>query len=468
MWFNSLSYLYIFLLGAAVSYYLVSILCKKSLVQWWLIALSMLFYVYWNPVYIWLLTASILWNFLAAKFLQTKNVLPVAILGNLALLGYFKYANFFVDSLNTAFDYGWMFHEVILPLAISFFTFQQIAYLVDVHRKQLPPVLFREYVLFVSFFPQLIAGPIVRHHELIPQLRTLKKPQSKDIAIGLTLLGIGLWKKMVMAGAMSAIADPLFAAAHTQDQIGMTGSWLAAVAFGLQIYCDFSGYTDMAIGSAQLFGIRLPENFLSPYKSVTIREFWHRWHRTLSRFLRDYLYIPLGGSKHGQVLTVRNLMITMLLGGLWHGANWTFVWWGAVHGIALIVAYLWQKTRFSLPPPLAWTCTMLSVTSAWILFRSTSLSEAILLYKGMLGLQGAGAPLAFEDITRITGVMFMIVLLPNMQQWLAPMRKEPPDTAPSISLYFRPNFATGLIVGVLALWSVSLIDTVTPFIYFSF
>ncbi len=270
---------------------------------------------------------------------SVRGALVVGIAFNLGTLGYFKYFNFFVETANVVFNAGFNFDEIILPLAISFFTFQQITFLVDAYRGKACDYNFLHYALFVTFFPQLIAGPIVHHAEMMPQFLKRKTGglSNASIAVGGSIFLLGLFKKVVLADNVAAYATPVFAAASAGQELTLIESWGGVLAYTFQLYFDFSGYSDMAIGLARMFGIVLPLNFNSPYKAASIIDFWRRWHMTLSRFLRDYVYFPLGGSLRGRMKRHINLMITMLLGGLWHGAGWTFVVWGGLHGIYLMI-----------------------------------------------------------------------------------------------------------------------------------
>ena len=341
MIFNSLLYLYIFLPVAVAGFVLIGKLYERRMQILWLTAMSFLFYGWWNPSYLGLLIVSILWNFSISSLLQTRKIRSILFMGialNIGLLTYFKYMNFFVDSLHHALGMSLQFQSIALPLGISFFTFQQIAFLTDTYRGEDTKTTWSDYCFFISFFPQLIAGPIVRHSEFFPQIASSKfgKVQSSFMALGISMIVVGLLKKEVLADTFGLMADPAFTIATTGGIPTFGKAWMATLAYPFQLYFDFSGYTDMALGSAYLFGIQLPQNFTSPYRSKNIREFWQRWHRTLSNFLRDYLYIPLGGNRKGAARQGINIMITMVLGGLWHGAAWGFVVWGGLHGMLII------------------------------------------------------------------------------------------------------------------------------------
>ncbi|HIF08546.1 MAG TPA: MBOAT family protein [Sneathiellales bacterium] len=389
MLFHSQIFLLLFLPAALLAYYALAARGRSGV--WWLIAASFVFYGYWDARLLPLLAGSITVNWMFAQWVTAenspvfikRNLMPLGIALNLLVIGVFKYADFFADTV------AWVNGDtraplaIILPLGISFFTFQQISYLADLKRGAAPRYQFSDYALYVSFFPQLIAGPIVRHNEFIFQLAhdPLRTGTAKRLSQGGILLLVGLLKKVFVADRMALLADPVFARAAAGDIISSAEAWLANFAFGLQIYFDFSGYSDMAIGLALMFGFTLPINFNAPYSATSIREFWRRWHMSLSRFLRDYLYIPLGGSRLGVTRHVTALMLTMLLGGLWHGANWTFVAWGGVHGLALGVNMVWERfSGMRIPRPVGWCFTLLFVFLAWILFRAESFDAAVNLY----------------------------------------------------------------------------------------
>ncbi len=357
---------------------------------------SLFFYAWWNPIYLCLLSFSIIINYLIGYWLThtTKSndlyikkwLVIVGIVINLSLLAYFKYSQFFIDNLNSLFEIELSIHPIILPLAISFFTFQQISYIVDVSKNSDTHYSFSDYILYVTFFPQLIAGPIVRHDVLIPQFSAPYAHQQKSpwIARGFTLFILGLFKKVVLANGLEDISSPYFESLLSGSNAHFIGSWQAALAFTFQIYFDFSAYSDMAIGLALMFGFIIPDNFNIPYSSFHIQEFWRRWHISLSNFLRDYLYIPLGGNRFGLMRQMQALTITLFLGGLWHGASWSFVAWGLLHGMALGLHVLWQKAGFRLAKPIAWLLLFLFLVFTWILFRIQDFSIAINMMHSML------------------------------------------------------------------------------------
>ncbi|HHU95002.1 MAG TPA: MBOAT family protein [Alcaligenaceae bacterium] len=380
---------------------------KKRLIiggKVWLTLASFLFYGYWNINYIPLLMASILFNFIvggATSPYQThinlnnqkrKWVLGVGIVGNLLLLGYFKYANFFINNLNALSGSEFHLHHIILPLGISFYTFTQIAFLVDSYQGKAKEYDLINYALFVTFFPHLIAGPILHHTEMMSQFKSRWTlcVRYRNILMGLFIFSIGLFKKVMIADIFAIWADAGFSPGASHH---FFSAWATSLSYTFQLYFDFSGYCDMAIGAALMFNIWLPLNFNSPYKAYDIQDFWRRWHITLGRYLRDYLYIPLGGNRSGMPRMYANLFITFLLGGLWHGASWMFVMWGALHGSALIIHRLWKKAGYTLPKTVAWLITFLFVNITWVFFRANSMDDAWRILKGMVdvaSIQGVG------------------------------------------------------------------------------
>ncbi len=379
-----------------------------------LVGASLFFYGAWKPVYLLLLVASIGANFslglLMEKPHRRRRIGMLGVALNLALLGYFKYTNFVFDSVHALTGAPLPLVNVVLPLGISFFTFQQIAYLVDVMRGARVERDIVSYTLFVSFFPHLIAGPLVHHAEMIPQFKRGRTLRSSLLAArGLAIFAAGLFKKVVIADNLAQFVSPVFAHLDAGGNVTMSWAWLSTLAYTLQIYFDFSGYSDMAIGLALLFGIRLPVNFRSPYKAASIIDFWRRWHITLSRFLRDYLYIPLGGNRRGEPRRYLNLMLTMLLGGLWHGAGWNFLIWGGLHGVYLSVNHLWQKWRGAAKAPAAdhlaavisWALTFFAVVIAWVFFRAKTAAGAWAMLGALFGFGGGSSAYVSSGILRV-------------------------------------------------------------------
>jgi D-alanyl-lipoteichoic acid acyltransferase DltB (MBOAT superfamily) len=419
MLFNSPEFIFGFLPAALLGFFLAARL-SASLALTWLTAASVVFYGWWNIDWVPLMLASIGFNFLAGRAIciriaaagseppgrPSAKVWVIAAVGvNLAALVYFKYAAFLVNSVADLAGSPLRWPAGELPLGISFFTFTQIAFLVDVYQRKAADFSPLRYGLFVTYFPHLIAGPILHHREMMPQFERddIFRFSAARLSDGMVMFILGLFKKTVLADTFGSYASPAFAAAGTHA-LSLFASWGAALSYALQIYFDFSGYSDMAIGLALMIGIRLPMNFQSPYKAKNIAEFWRRWHMTLSRFLRDYLYIPLGGNRQGLARQQTNLMITMLLGGLWHGAGWTFVVWGGLHGLYLLVYHAWRRVAGHLglggspawvadvTAPFAWLSTFLAVVVAWVFFRAPDLPSALSILRGMAGWHGAQLP----------------------------------------------------------------------------
>lgn len=369
-----------------------------------------------------ILLGSIAVNYILGRKLQSQEIkgvqaslwLSLGVCINLGLLFYFKYAFFLQEFFRSTYSISFGFQKLVLPLAISFFTFQQIGYLVDIYRE--PKELrytFVDYALFISFFPQLIAGPIVQHKETVPQFSKSSNLsiQFPNISQGLFLFTLGLSKKVLIADSLAPWVKQGFDQA---EHLSTAAAWITSLSYTFQLYFDFSGYTDMALGLALLFNIRLPENFNSPYKALDIQSFWRRWHITLSQFLRVYLYIPLGGNRKGEIRTYVNVYITFLLGGIWHGAGWTFIIWGTLHGIATIIHRIWKKhSPWSLPPYFAWFLTFQFINLTWVFFRARTLDDAFKVLRGMCGLtwQTNRGPVfhgASEELTAFTKVMNLL------------------------------------------------------------
>jgi alginate O-acetyltransferase complex protein AlgI len=464
----------------------------------WLVVASLFFYGWWNPAYLILIAGSMILNYALGRWLRARRdhpgpLLLLGVTANLGVLGYYKYAGFFVTNVNQLLGAGWTVPAIVLPLGISFFTFTQIAYLLDCCREDAPQGGFWEYWLFVTFFPHLLAGPIVHHRELMPQFTRpdVFQVNWENVAAGFTMFTVGLFKKVVLADNLARFAIPVFSAAERSVPLSLVEGWGGTLAYTFQLYFDFSGYSDMAIGLSLLFGIRLPRNFNSPYKARSIIDFWRRWHITLSRFLRDYLYIPLGGNRLGETRRLVNLFLTMLLGGLWHGAGWTFVAWGALHGLALVVNHGWHALRgapragaqsSAARHALAVAGTFLVVVAGWVLFRAESFTAALKLYAAMAGSNGLGlAKYSANDLARwdhgfgfIVAGALIVWCLPNSQQFMRRHRPtlEPPEPADEEA---RPrwlvhSFTLGwcVLMGVLAAYAIIGISRGGEFLYFNF
>jgi D-alanyl-lipoteichoic acid acyltransferase DltB (MBOAT superfamily) len=402
MLFNSYGFLLVFLPLTWSIYFLLNKYTSFESGKFFLLLASVVFYSWWNPVYVFLLLFTILFNFVVGrqvsnnKTLFTKKALLVlGVTVNLSLLAYYKYCNFFIDNANSVLNTSFSMREIILPLGISFISFQTIAFLVDCYKGQTKEYNLVNYSLFVTFFPQLIAGPIVHHGEMLPQFaqKENKYINYENLLRGSMLVMLGLVKKVVIADTFAIWANNGFDIATT---LNFAEAWITSLSYTFQLYYDFSGYCDMAVGVGLMFNIRIPFNFNSPYKARGIADFWRRWHITLSRFLRDYLYIPLGGNKKGFGRELSNLLIVFVLGGLWHGAAWTFVFWGFLHGAAIIVERLFRLMKIKLPVFVSWLLTFTFVNAAWVFFRADSWADAIKVLKGMVGLNGIVLPESLE------------------------------------------------------------------------
>ena len=471
MLFNSHAYLIYFLPIAALGFF-----AFGERPRWavrWLVVASLFFYGWWNPAHLPLIAGSIVGNFWIARRIQhsahRRGWLVAGVAANLALLGIFKYADFLLRTLAQVGAMPLVQLDLALPLGISFFTFTQIAFLVDVSRDKAREPSFDNYALFVTFFPHLLAGPIIHHSEMMPQFASTsnKRVAWENVAAGMFLLAIGLAKKVFLADPLVPLVAAGFDHAASVDA---AQAWISALAYTLQIYFDFSGYTDMALGAALIFNIRLPINFDSPYRSLDLREFWHRWHMTLSRFLREYVYIPLGGNRAAEARVLANLLATFLLGGLWHGAAWTFVCWGALHGLGLCGLRAWRRAGLRLPRPAAWAVTFAFVVVTWVFFRAATLGDAASIVRAMAGF----APDAVAATRGITGLRDLAVAL-----WTAHAAACVSLVA-GLAIVFRRRNSNALVRELSASWVVAVataaaltvsvlqLGNVAPFLYFNF
>jgi D-alanyl-lipoteichoic acid acyltransferase DltB (MBOAT superfamily) len=495
--FNSYEFIFLFLPLTLLVFFLIGARAHHRLSVAWLVGMSLFFYGWWNPVYLGLILFSMLFNYSMGAVLcgrhANKLQLAFGITVNLGLLAYFKYANFFVENLNAFLGFSIHLEHIILPLAISFFTFQQIAYLVDAYRKETKEYNFLHYCLFVTFFPQLIAGPIVHHKEMMPQFGrdSTFRFNPKSMELGITMFGMGLFKKVILADGIATYATPIFDAAAGGSVLTFLDAWIGTLAYTFQLYFDFSAYSDMAIGIGLMFGVRLPVNFNSPYKAVNIIDFWRRWHMTLSRFLRDYIYIPLGGNRKGTTRRYINLMSTMLIGGLWHGAGWTFVLWGGLHGLYLAINHFWHALRRRLGHDLhrstllgrmaSGTLTFLAVTVAWVFFRAEHFSAATGMLSSMFTPHQAqlltshmfkSDELPFIAIWFVS-LALIVWVMPNLQQWMRylpnPEAKYPMGSGRlSALIEFQPTATWALFDSILTGTAILGLTKLSEFLYFQF
>ncbi len=483
MLFNSYEFIFLFMPVAVAGFAWLSPK-RHTAALLWLTALSLLFYANWDWHSLWILAASMLFNFVCSLAIErssgsaSKRWLVFGVACNLFALGVFKYAAFATEIFNGIAGTHLGRPEISLPLGISFFTFTQIAYLVDVYRRLTVDRDPARYALFVSYFPHLIAGPILHHKPTMEQLADPKVARLRSVnwIIGLTFFSIGLSKKLLLADPLGAIASPLFEIARTVT-ISAAAGWIATLAYTFQLYFDFSGYSDMAVGLSLLFGVRIPVNFMSPYRATNIIEFWRRWHISLSSFLRDYLYIPLGGNRKGPVRRYTNLFLTMLLGGLWHGASWNFLIWGALHGGYLLVNHAWRRfVGISLGPLAGGLLTFVAVMVGWVFFRSANLATAHGILTSMASLSqlggwswGADPQLVAVDIRRVAALLSVAAaisfLLPNSVQITDAILRALQQRAISGA---RLVSASMVVFGLLFGLGVVSIGRASPFLYFQF
>lgn len=502
MLFNS----YIFILGylpiVLAVYFLLGRLHHKASILFLGVA-SIVFYGWWSAEYIPLLMLSIIYNFIFGMLifrasrqrflLAPKQLFILGVLGNILLLCYYKYAGFFVGNVGAAFGVKFDIEAIVLPLGISFFTFTQISFLSDAYKGKAREYDFPRYLLFVSYFPHLIAGPILHHSQMMPQFADKENArfQLDNFSIGLCFFAVGIFKKVVIADSIAPYSDQIFNSA-TEVELTLYEAWLGTLAYTCQIYFDFSGYSDMAVGLARMMNIHLPYNFASPYQAKNIIEFWRCWHMTLSQFLRDYLYIPLGGNRHGDLRRYANLMITMLLGGLWHGAGWGFIVWGGLHGLYLFSNHLVSGWKLPLGPWFWRSVTFLCVAVAWVFFRAPTLESAVSMLRPMFFLNGLSLPerlmaplekfagggwLRFDGmfhnglvnpapaLLAIAAALAIAFLAPNSQAIIDGAAAGQKAWLRSV---VRSPVALGVILGAAFAISFALLGGETPFLYFQF
>lgn len=482
MLFNSFEYIFLFLPVTLLIYFYLNRMKLTLASKSWLVLASLFFYSWWNVIYLPLILGSIIFNYaLGTSMVKIrahgkKLAFVFGITANIALLGYFKYADFFIANLDQFSGTQISLLKVALPLGISFFTFTQIAFLADAYRSSVREYDLLNYSLFVTFFPHLLAGPIIHHGEMMPQF---DRPRNKvldygNLSLGAYLFSIGLFKKVGLADQFAVWANAGYASAG----LTLLDGWLTSLSYTFQLYFDFSGYTDMALGSALFFNIRLPVNFNSPYKALDIQDFWRRWHITLSRFLRDYVYIPLGGNRLREPWVLSNLTVTFLIGGLWHGAAWTFVFWGFLHGAAICSTRLWKRSCLRMPKALAWFLTFNFVNITWVFFRAGDWQEAFKVLKSMFGLSGIILPERFSGrlaSLKAYGVSFsykpftvpdpktaieMLLVIIFITLWS--------KNSDEMAANFTPDRKTVLFIIVLLSYSLFNFSQVSEFLYFNF
>ena len=486
MLFNSYIFVLVFLPLSILGYFFLNKINKVTWAQCFLLGMSLWFYGYFNVKYLFIIVASILFNYIMYRFLTRdidnkirKGILIIAVLFNVGVLFVFKYYNFFMETVNSIFNTEFSLHQLVLPLGISFFTFQQLSFIVDSYTNDMPKYSFLSYALFVTFFPQLIAGPIVTHNELIPQFedKARQKLDWRHVSEGLYAFTLGLAKKVLIADTFGNAANWGFGNLAELDTISAV---VCMLSYTIQIYFDFSGYSDMALGIARMINIDLPINFNSPYKALTITEFWDRWHITLTRFFTKYIYIPLGGNKRGNIRTYINMMIVFLISGLWHGANWTFVIWGGMHGLFMVITR-WKKKVFEkLHPVFNWMLTFIFVNFTWIIFRADSVKDALEYMQRIFALQFNGLNENILQCFQLPELVwlfdklhfsiwyrfpyfFMVVFFLFSFICILGMK----NTYERI-INFKASFGKSLWTAILLIWCIFSFAGISTFLYFNF
>lgn len=482
MLFNSFEFIFLFAPCTFVMWCLLRRFRLSFAATFVLLLASLFFYAYWNPPFILLLLGSVIVNYVFQRVVYSytrkggssrhtaKHVMYAGVVLNLLFIAYFKYKNFILYNVDTLLGRDASYPALFLPLGISFFTFQQIACLVDTYKGKIGRTSLVDYALFVSFFPQLIAGPIVKYEELIPQLREISKERSvnwDNVCLGLAVFACGLFKKIAIADYLSPVSMMLF---DSDVLPTVYDSLLGTLAYTMQLYFDFSGYSDMALGLGFIFGVTLPQNFNSPYQSLSIIDFWRRWHITLSGFLKDYVYIPLGGNGGVELSgKYRNLLLTMLIGGLWHGAGWNYVLWGGLHGVYLVVNHTfraWAKGAVAIPRFICWIMTFSAVSFAWIFFRSPSMDRAIDVIAGLANITFTqinfhAIMLSRAELYKFTAALFASILLaafaPNAYKLFSKIKADKYYVA-----------AIGGACFAASLWLMTYTEKVREFLYFQF
>ena len=460
MLFNSYEFIFLFLPVTFLIFYQAAKRIGLRAAIFWLTLASFFFYGWWDWRYVPLLFASICFNYGVGRRIEAspggKGWLICGITGNVLLLGVFKYTGFFLDTVNTLTGSAIPVPAIVLPLGISFFTFTQTAYLVDVYRRETKNDTFLTYCEFVTIFPHLIAGPIINHKDMMPQFTAAKNfvIDYRNVAMGICLFTMGLFKKVVIADKLSPWVADVFSRA---DSLTFLEAWIGAISYTFQLYFDFSGYSEMALGLGLMFNLKLPVNFNSPYQATSLIDFWRRWHMTLGLWVRDYLYIPLGGNRHGELKKMRNLFVSMLIIGLWHGAGWTFVFWGGLHGVFLMINHQWRRLHITLPKAFNWGLTFLCVIVCWVFFRAENFHDALAVLKAMGDVGNVAisrAMLKHSIVLAILGII--LVSAPNPVRVLA------------IKKLQFPNMGWALAISAILVLSILCFDAESPFLYFQF
>ncbi|MBK5275011.1 MAG: MBOAT family protein [Desulfuromonadales bacterium] len=489
MLFNSYEFIFLFLPVTLVIYFLLNKIRLTVASNAWLLFASLVFYSWWNVKYLPLILVSILFNYtigyllvehgsIKKQTISKKGIFFFGLIGNLAFLGYFKYMDFFIGNLNTLFSADLPLLQIVLPLGISFFTITQIAFLVDCYEGLVEDRRLLSYSLFVTFFPHLLAGPILHHKEMMPQFEAVRNKvlNYKNLSLGLFLFFVGLFKKVIIADELSRSVKLGFDSAAS---LNMVEAWVTSLSYTLQLYFDFSGYSDMAVGVGLLFNIVLPINFNSPYKATNIIDFWKRWHMSLTTFITTYLYAPIVRSFR-KITFAKSMLATflaMFIAGIWHGAGWTFVIWGALHGGALVVNHLWKRRKLKLPPLLGWLITFNFVNAGFVFFRAKSVGDAVNVLRGMVGVNGVlPRTIAKFTFSELGHGNFWKLLLANLKTndkaiWMLIVILVFTLTCKnSIELEqsFKPSWKTLVFLVAISLYTLSNMNKVSEFLYFRF
>ncbi len=482
MLFNSYVFILLFFPLCMAGWFGLNHFKKYRLAQLFLFLMSLWFYGYFNPSYLPIILVSVGVNYAAGRLMAAtghpglkKAELIAALLVNLGILFYFKYFDFFLENVNLVLGTGFPLRNILLPLGISFFTFQQVSYVIDAYRGEADRYDFLQYACFVVYFPQLIAGPIVTHNELIPQFADPEKKKFRwdNFSAGFFMFTLGMAKKVLIADTFGGAVNWGFANIPSLDS---TNALLSMFCYTVQIYFDFSGYCDMAIGIGRMMNIELPVNFDSPYKALTITDFWSRWHKTLTRFFTKYLYIPLGGNRRGDLCTYRNVFIVFLVSGIWHGANWTFILWGALHGVFMVITRRYKRGFEAMPKALCWLITFVFLNVTWVLFRAESISDAAQLLSAI----------GRMEFGPVDGNIVGAFLMPEFElvmEFLLPHRHYVPmvigvasvlpvmlltKNAREHMLAFRPRLHNLVLTWILFVWCIMSLSGVSTFLYFNF